>query len=135
MKNIYKISLIILIFASFKINAQLDTLNYVKQFETNKSLYIGQPFSTLLNDMILIQPKTIWSMPSFKSKNFNYRTTLNFSDKEYSFGNTITLSITWENPIPRNDTKYLEQLNHFYFTNDERNFYGNKIVKDIKVYR
>ncbi|QQQ28356.1 hypothetical protein [Chryseobacterium indoltheticum] len=37
---------------------QLDTMNYLKQFEANKVNYIGQPFSKLLTDMTQIQLKT-----------------------------------------------------------------------------
>lgn len=38
-----------------KANAQLDTLNYLKQFELNEKKYIGEPFSTLLEDMDLVK--------------------------------------------------------------------------------
>ena len=135
MKTTLKITILILTFFSLKSNSQIDTLNYLKQFEANKVNYIGQPLSKLLNDMTQIQPKTIWPSPSFKSKNYNYTTTLKFCNKEFSFYNAIALSVEWQTPIPRNNTKYYEELNHFYFTNEERNFYGNKIIKDIKVYR
>ena len=39
---------------SYKANAQLDTLNYLKQFEVNKAQYINQPFSYLLSQMTQI---------------------------------------------------------------------------------
>ncbi|MCC2589543.1 hypothetical protein [Chryseobacterium sp. MFBS3-17] len=42
---------IISFFVSICAYAQLDTLNYLKQFEINKANYIGQPLSVLLNDM------------------------------------------------------------------------------------
>src|SRR6218665_339964 len=109
---------------------KMDTLNYLKQFEANKANYIGQPFSKLLNDMTRIQPKTIWPSPSFKSKNYNYTNTLIFCEMDYSFHNAIKISIEWQTPISRSDTKYYQLLNHSYFTNDERSFYGSKIIKD-----
>src|SRR6218665_1446557 len=128
MKIIFKITVIILALFSSKNNAQkssnglkLDTLNYLKQFEANKANYIGQPFSKLLNDMTQIQPKSIWSSPNFKNKNIVFNSTFNFCNIDYSFHNVITLSITWQNPIPNNEAIYYENLNHFYFTNDERN--------------
>ena|SRR6218665_2065142 len=114
---------------------KMDTLNYLKQFETNKANYIGQPFSKLLNDMTQIQPKTIWATSNFKNKNQVISSMMNFCNKEYSFYNVITLLVEWQTPILKNEIKYYEQLNHFYFTNDEKNFYGSKIIKDIKVYR
>ncbi|MDY0929669.1 hypothetical protein [Chryseobacterium sp. CFBP8996] len=97
--------------------------------------YIGQPLSKLLNDMTYIQPKTAWSTANGNKKIETAATTFKFCDKIYSFHNAITLLIKWQNVIPRDQTKYYEQKNGFYFTNDEKNFYGSKIVKDIMVYR
>lgn len=135
MKNIFKLTIVAFLLFCIKANAQLDTLNYMKQFEANKSNYIGFPLSKLLNDMTQIQPKTVWSNPPKNNKNIILETRFKFCEMNYSFHNTITLHITWETSIPRNNIVNLEQLNHFYFTNDERNFYGSKIVKDIIVYR
>ncbi|WPO82956.1 hypothetical protein SD427_01030 [Chryseobacterium sp. JJR-5R] len=135
MKNIFKTFIILLFFCFTKIFGQLDTLNYLKQFEINKANYIGQPFSKLLNDMTQIHPKTAWSFTPFNNKNIVTRTSFNFCEKEHSFHNVINLAIFWETPIPRSTIKSYEQLNAFFFTNDEKSFYGSKIVKDIKVYR
>ncbi|GEN75628.1 hypothetical protein CHA01nite_13680 [Chryseobacterium hagamense] len=118
-----------------KSKAQLDTLNYLKQFEANRANYIGQPFSKLLQDMIQIQPKTVWPSPNFKNKNYNFSTRFKFCNVEQSYFNVITLSVEWETPIPVSSSEYYQQLHDFYFTNDEKNLYGSKIVKDIKVYR
>lgn len=135
MKQIHKIIFLAFFIFSAKSAAQLDTLTYLKQFEINKSNYIGYPLSKLLNDMTQIQPKTVWSGSNFKNKNKVVYTIFKFCDMEFSFYNTINLNIEWQNPLLRSDTKSYEQLNHFYFTNDERTFYSSKIVKDIKVYR
>jgi hypothetical protein len=135
MKYIIKFFTILTLILATKCLAQLDTLNYLKQFEANKANYIGQPFSKLLNDMTQIQPKTVWPAPNFKNKNYNYETSFNFCDVEFSFYNAINLRIEWQTPISRSNSKYYEDLNQFYFTNDEKSFYGSKIVKDIKVYR
>lgn len=52
------LKLIIFLFSLQTINAQVaDTLSYVKQFEINKTNYIGKPFSVLLNDRNLIIPE------------------------------------------------------------------------------
>lgn len=135
MKYILKTTIIFFLFISLKSFAQLDTLNYLKQFEINKASYIGQPFSKLLNEMTQIQPKSVWATSNFRNKNLTVFNRFKFCNIEQSYYNVITLSIEWETPISRSDTKYYEQLNSFYFTNDERQFYGSKIVKDIKVYR
>jgi len=129
------ITLFILIFCICKINAQLDTLSYLKQFELNKANYIGQPFSKLLNEMTQIQPKTVWSISTERKKNISANTRFKFTSIDLSFHNVITLLIKWQDPIPRDQTKFYEQKNAFYFTNEEKVFYGSKIIKDIIVYR
>ncbi len=54
---------------------------------------------------------------------------------DYSFNNVVTLDISWENDIPYNSTKNLSIQNNYYFINEEKAFYGSKIIKDIMVYR
>ncbi|UKB83590.1 hypothetical protein LF887_21690 [Chryseobacterium sp. MEBOG06] len=135
MKNNKMITVFILLLGSILINAQLDTLNYLKQFEANKANYINKPFSTLLNDMTLIQPKTAWSFSMGRKKTISADSRFKFANKEMGFNNAITLLIKWVDPIERNATEYYEKKNNFYFTNDERVFYGGKIIKDIIVYR
>jgi len=119
---------------SFSQQKQLDTLNYIKQFETNKASYIGKPFSVLLNDMKKIKPKTVWFTP-LPNKNNVKNSQFKFADKENSFRRPITLLITWKDFIPYSDVKYLYLKNKFYFTEEEKEFYGDKIIQDIFVYK
>ena len=135
MKNFkYLFAFVLLILGVSSAKAQLDTLNYLKQFEANKANYINKSLSVLLNDMVQIQPKTVWSATNRK-KTITAGTRFKFCDMELSFHNTVTLLIEWQTPIPRDQTIYYEKKNAFYFTNEERAFYGNKIIKDIIVYR
>lgn len=136
MKYLLKITIIISLIFSMKSFAQLDTLNYVKQFEVNKANYIGQPFSKLLNEMTQIQPTTQFSYSPFNDKNNRNRTVFNFCNPNFEFNrNIINMMIFWDSSIPKSDIIYYDQLHNFNFTNDERQFYGSKIVKDIMVYR
>lgn len=127
MKNFIKVLSIFTLFAFSIIDAQVtDTLAYAKSFETNKANYIGQPFSKLLNDMTLTQPKSIWS--------FGYYSSLNFCNMDNSTDiGTVNLVIYWQTVIPWSEIEYYENKNHFYFTNDEGIFYGSKIVKNISI--
>ena len=120
---------------SHKASAQLDTLNYLKQFEANKAQYINQPFSYLLSQMTQIQPKTVWFDPIINKKSKVKKSIFKFCEKRYSFKNAVELHIIWADYIPRSEVKFFETKNHFYFTDEEKIFYGNKIVKDIFVYR
>ncbi|MGL5234521.1 MAG: hypothetical protein ACRC8Z_07195 [Empedobacter falsenii] len=137
MKNLYKksISLIVLLLSSFGFSQQVDTLAYIKQFEINKANYIGKPFSVLLNDMTKIKPKTVWFTPIPDNKNNVKVSRFKFVTKDRSFNRALTLSITWKDFIPYSDVKYLYQKNKFYFTNEEKDFYAEKIIQDISVYR
>ncbi|MGO4708112.1 hypothetical protein AB4Y90_03125 [Chryseobacterium sp. 2TAF14] len=135
MRNLLKIALLFAFLFSIQSKAQLDTLNYLKQFEANKANYIGKPFSKLLQDMTQIQPKTVWSLPLRNKISMVRNTSFKFCEMDYSFYNTITLTIIWQTDIPYNETKNLGVQNQYYFTNDEKIFYGSRIIRDIKVYR
>ena len=142
MKKIILIYLFLLPFSGFaqKINDNvrveevLDTLNYLKTFEVNKSKYIGKPFSVLLADMKKIQPKTVWPQHG------RYKTSIvgnrfKFADMDFSFDNVITLFVDWSESIPIDNFEYYTNRNGFYFTQEERTYLGSKIIKDIMVYR
>ncbi len=133
MRTLLKACLFFCVVLSFSFKGQVsDTLVYVKSFETNKAEYINQPLSKLLNNMTQLQPKSIWSDETLIK---TYNSMFKFNNMEDSFDvGTVNMVIFWQTPIPATETEYYENKNHFYFTNDERNFYGNKIVKDIYVY-
>jgi hypothetical protein len=138
MKTSLKIFALLLFFFTVQTKAQTvsDTLQYLKtNFELRKDYYIGKPFSVLLTDLN-IQPKTVWPTTPFRKKNSVISSRFKFAKKENTFvRSNIVLDISWQEEIPRATVKFYEQKNGFLFTNDERTFYGNKIVKDIKVYR
>ncbi len=118
-----------------KANAQLDTLNYLKQFEANKINYINQPFSKLVNAMTQIQPVSVWAGVNAKNIKVTPFSQFLFCEMDESFSSNIILVVIWQTPLPASETDYYENKNGFFFTNDERNYYGSKLVKDIKVYR
>ncbi|MDM1319465.1 hypothetical protein [Empedobacter falsenii] len=135
MKTLFNFFLLItFLLNSISYSQQVDTLNYVKQFEINKAKYIDQPFSVLLNDMIEIKPKTVWFTP-LRNKNIIKTSRFKFVPIDRSFGNVVTLSITWKEYLRADQVKYLYQKNNFYFTNDEKEFYENKIIENILVYK
>ncbi|MCX8522304.1 hypothetical protein OF897_00010 [Chryseobacterium formosus] len=135
MKTLYKILFCSFLFVSLKMSAQLDTLNYMKQFEANKAQYINQPFSKLLNNMTQIQPISVWAGINAKNINVTPFSQFLFCEMDESFSSNIILVIVWETPLTASETDFYENKNSFYFTDDERNYYGGKIVKDIRVYK
>ncbi|MEC3875533.1 hypothetical protein [Chryseobacterium salviniae] len=136
MKNIFKLfSILLLLVLSCKTYAQLDTLSYIKQFEINKSQYINKPFSYLLTQMTQLQPKSHWADSFPQNKKIVKASIFNFCEMDYSFKNAVTLHIIWQDSFPKSEVKYYQNKNGFYFTNEEKAFYGNKIVKDIMVYK
>lgn len=133
MKNIFRIFIFLLITISCKAQSQLDTLNYLKQFEANKSQYVNKPFSYLLSHMTQMQPTSHWASSPFTNKKVVEYSQFNFCGMEYSFKNAVTLYIIWQDNFPKSDVEYLQNKNEYYFTNEEKAFYSNKIVKDIIV--
>ena len=130
------ITIFCVFFISNKNKAQqiTDTLNYVKQFEINKSNYIGQPFSQLLNNMTSLQPKTVNSLVGIWGQNSISFSCFNFTEKDKQYDKeTVYMIITWQTPLSSSDTKSLTVQNGFLFTNDEKNYYGSKVIKDIEV--
>ncbi|MFC6269059.1 hypothetical protein [Frigoriflavimonas asaccharolytica] len=138
MKTILNTLLLIILNFTGTFNAQktpLDTLNYLKQFEINKAQYINKPLSILLNNMTAIKPKTHWGDSNPNNKNAVVSTMFNFCEKYYTFNNAITMRITWDISFPRSEVEFPQNNNNFYYTNEEKLFYQDKIVKDISVYR
>ncbi|MDM1299672.1 hypothetical protein HXZ94_14340 [Empedobacter falsenii] len=84
--------------------------------------------------MIEIKPKTVWFTP-LRNKNIIKTSRFKFVPIDRSFGNVVTLSITWKEYLRADQVKYLYQKNNFYFTNDEKEFYENKIIENILVYK
>ncbi|POR24990.1 hypothetical protein BWK58_07335 [Flavobacterium columnare] len=137
MKKIMQIMLFFtLLLVASHVKAQLDTLQYLKKFEVEKAEYINKPFSYLLGQMTQLQPKTVWFELQINRKSRVRTSFFKFCLMDHSFNkNSISLNITWQDEILYSQIKYYHDLNHFYFTNDERQFYGNKIVKNIEVVR
>ncbi|MEC3876078.1 hypothetical protein [Chryseobacterium salviniae] len=135
MKIISKLTVLLLFAFSFKVHAQLDTLNYVKQFETNKAQYINKPFSYLLSQITQIQPTSHWADSPPQNKTIVKSSQFLFCNMKYIGNRVVVLTIIWQDPFPKSDVKYLQNKNGYYFTNEEKTFYANKIVKDILVYK
>jgi hypothetical protein len=136
MKNITLFTLLLISIFSCQSKAQqpIDTLNYVKQFEINKANYINKPFSYLLSHMTQMQPKTVNSLPQVWGKDLTPYSIFDFTEIEKQYGKkTVAIIITWKTPISHSQAFVLSKQNHFLLTNDEKNFYGNKIIGDIDV--
>jgi len=114
-------------------NNDLDRTEYLKTFEINKSKYIGKPFSVLLADIKLLQPKTCFSRSAFTNKYERIFTRFFFVEKSQIRQSSPVLSLDWQTPIPIAETNLLEKKNNYSFTSDEKTFYESKIIKDIKV--
>jgi hypothetical protein len=114
---------------------QLDTLNYLKAFEINKKEFIGKKFSYLLSKMSKIQPQTVWIVPNSIDSTIVQKSLFRFYDMNYPILNETKMIITWEVGLSFNKVKFSNRRNKFYFSTSERQFYENKIVKNILVYR
>ncbi|SIQ67597.1 hypothetical protein SAMN05880574_12038 [Chryseobacterium sp. RU37D] len=139
MKIRFSLFLFILLICNQALKSQKtvsDTLAYVKKFEINKEKYIGKPFSLLLKDMTLLQPKNAKSDISEDPESPLQSTMFMFSDKNISSANGTFLIIKWKaDAIPNTPIEFFEQEHNYRFTLSERNFFEKKVVKDIVVYK
>ena len=131
------LKLIILLFSLQTISAQeTDTLAYVKQFEIDKTNYIGKPFSVLLNDMNKIKIQTVTPSSSGKSIKHFVASRFKFELPQNSFkDNVVLMVVEWKGESPDSDIKYYNDRSKYIFTSEEKNYYSNKIIRNIIVYK
>lgn len=132
-----KLSLAFILFniVCIRLNAQVtDTLVYLQtEVEAKKNLYIGQPFSVLLNDL-LIQPVALYGSGAPINKNREFYTTFYYSEGGASGPRgTHYIDIEWRDIISRPITGPLQRENNWLFTTAVRNYYSDKVIKNIKV--
>ncbi len=113
----------------------LDTLNYLRTFEQQKAQYIGQPFSVLLNAMNQVQFVSVRGGRNIRNKTQIPYCSFYFVNRPnmFTYG-AIKFVIEWQTPIPLVNINYYTNRNHYYFTNEEQQFYGSKTIKDIRVF-
>jgi len=128
---------VVLFFSLVSIKAQIpvtDTLAYLQtEVEAKKNLYIGFPFSKLLNDL-LIQPVAIFGSGASINKNREFYTKFYYSEGGATGPRgTHYIDIEWADIIPVPVTGPLQKENDWLFTIVVRNYYSDKIIKNIKV--
>lgn len=112
---------------SIKLSAQLDTLNYLKQFEANKTQYINQQFSKLLNDMNELQPRSLYT----QSRVCNYDTQFYFTDIKEGFHSRFKINILWQNSVLYK-REHILSVNEIYSLRDVESLYRKYIIKNIE---
>ncbi len=110
-----------------KVNAQIDTLNYLKQFETNKIKYINQPFSKLLNDMSELKPLSVYTQKG----GCHYDTQFYFTDAKKGLSSSYKINIVWQNSVYYKD-EHILNLNEIYSLTDTKDQYKKYIIKNIE---
>ncbi|WP_294284077.1 hypothetical protein [uncultured Chryseobacterium sp.] len=113
-----------------------DTLAYAKKFQTNKEKYIGKKFSLLLKDMTQLSFKKAKSDIKEDGNNPLPGTLFRFSDKDIDASGQVTVVIKWKpDDTPTTPLEFFEQEHNYGFTVNEKNFFENKIIQDIVVYK
>ncbi len=113
-----------------------DTLAYAKKFEINKEKYIGKKFSLLLKDMTPLPFKKAKSDIREDRNNPLTGTVFKFSDKDIDAPGQVTVAIKWKpDDTPVTPLEFFEQEHNYGFTVSEKNFFDNRIIQDIVVYK
>ncbi|OOV19565.1 hypothetical protein [Flavobacterium sp. LM4] len=115
---------------------QGDTLKYLEtNFLQNRDFYKGKPLDILLNDLeIDIQycSNSYGSnlyLSNGLSLNFHTRTEKRVKIKDKK--NPLVLTIDWETPLPQEKIIELLRKNNGQWTEEEKNYYGQNIIKEI----
>jgi hypothetical protein len=114
-----------------------DTLKYLQTnfLLTNKDFYKGKPLSILLNDLE-VEVKA-YSGASGWDLNFKESLILSFYSRKQEKikikekKNPLVLTIDWEVPLPQEKVVELLRKNQGRWTEEEKNYYGQQIIKDI----
>ncbi|WP_146939815.1 hypothetical protein [Chryseobacterium hagamense] len=128
-----------LVFLSGSAKAQRavsDTLAYAKKFEVNKEKYIGKKFSLLLKDMTQLPFKKAKSDIRQDGNDPLPSTLFRFSGKDIDASGEVTMVIRWKpDDTPTTPLEFFEQEHNYGFTVNEKNFFENKIIRDLVVYK
>jgi len=115
-----------------------DTLKYLQtNFLTNKDFYKGKPLSLLLHDLEI--DIKAYSGASGRDLNFSNSVSLNFYSRQQKKNkikeksNPLVLIIDWEVELPQQKIVELLRKNDGRWTDEEKKYYGQHIIKDIEM--
>lgn len=116
-----------------------DTLRYLQTnfLLTNKDFYKGKPLSILLNDLEI--DVKAYSGSSGRDLNFSNSLILSFYNRKQEKikikekKDPLVLIIVWEVELPQQKIVELLRKNDGRWTEEEKRYYGQHIVKDIKM--
>ncbi|KAF2517203.1 hypothetical protein [Flavobacterium foetidum] len=116
-----------------------DTLKYLQTnfLLTNKDFYKGKPLSVLLNDLEIdvkaYSGSSGWNINFNKSISLNFYSKLQKKNKIKEKKNPLVLIIYWEVEIPQQKVVELLRKNDGRWTEEEKEYYGQHIIKDIEM--
>lgn len=139
MKKIICLMSLILVFAttSFSKAQSLDTLSVLQEkIISHKSDYIGQPFSKLLKD-IPFKILSYIDRGSLNNRHITFGTEILFvsPDNWNKSIKKVHIELTWETPLKHDETLVLEKQTKFNWNQDAVNYFSDKVVGEIKVYK
>lgn len=108
-----------------------DTAAYLNNnIAANKTLFINQPFSILL-DSLKVNPISFIGHVSQRNKKSEHSTTFYFRG---GLENRIYMIIKWDTPIIKTSShEQVEESSNWQFTSQIENLYSSKIIKDIII--
>lgn len=115
-----------------------DTLTYLKSIEANKSQYIGQPFSILLNtlqlDIKFFQPFATKPHDRFKETTTIFSFYFPNSNAEMYLASP-SLTIIWETPLDINQSFQIFGIgnNKGRWNTAALSYYSSSIIKNIVI--
>ncbi len=140
MKKIFIV--ILIVFTSFikgakaQTNGVQDTLAYLQTIVANKTQFIGQPFSTLM-DSLKIQIKFFspfsgihYDITKETSTDFSFYFSQNTNNYYLTYPR---LEVFWQLPLNATQSDSLWETNGGIWSSAVAAFYANGIIKDIQI--
>ena len=108
-----------------------DTAAYLNNhIAANKTFFINKAFSVLM-DSLSVNPISFIGHVSQRDKKSEHSTTFYFRG---GLENRIYMIIKWDTPIIKSSThEQAEENSNWQFTNQIKNLYSTKIIKDIII--
>lgn len=115
-----------------------DTLKYLQtNFSEPQSFYKGKTLSVLLNDLEIdvkaYSGSSGWDLNFSKSLSLNFYSRQQKKNKIKEKKNPLVLIIDWEVELPQQKIVELLRKNDGRWTEEEKKYYGQHIIKDIEM--
>jgi len=137
MKKVIILLSVLFFSSSIRAFAQNDTVAILQTMVTNKSSYIGQPFSYLISQLP-IQVQSFMPLPGGNNRYKERLTSFSFYNTQQlnlEYRTYPMLQITWQAPINRSYSQTLWRQTNGAWSSTISSHYSTWVISDISIIR